>query len=99
MHYKNNKRTYITDFKEKDDRGYVKVQDKETKVYFFLPEFVVKEMVYQFSWDRYSEDLDKTKVLKAIELEILRIKKLSFTSFNTRKGLEDMERFKLSLKD
>lgn len=32
MHYKNGDRTFITDFTEKDERDYFKVQDAETKV-------------------------------------------------------------------
>ena len=93
MHYKNKQRTFITDFSEKDERGYVKVKDKESKVEFFLPEFTIRAMDYQFSWNRYKEDLDKEILKKALELEIKRIESLSFSNPNTKIGLEQLEIF------
>ncbi len=97
MYYKNGERTYIVEFNIKDSRGYCKVQDKDTKVDFYLPEFVIKDMTYVFGWDRYREDLNKVEVLNVINLEIKRIEELNFSSFNTEKGLEHLNNFKKDL--
>lgn len=92
MVYVNGERTYKTDFKTKDNNGYFKIIDIDTKVELFLPEYVIRAMTYVFSWDRYHEDLDKENIKHTLQAELTRLGHLP-QSDNIKTGMKHMVKF------
>lgn len=93
MHYRNGERTFCTDFKETDDRGYYKVTDVDTNVVAFFPENTVKSMKYLFSWDRYHDDLHEERLLEVLETELARMKNGTIQNKNIKIGMLQLEGF------
>jgi len=105
MYYKNGQRMFKTGsrlfedrFALKDARGYVQLEDVETGVELFLPEFVIHDMSYVFSWNRYHQDMDKETVLQSLIEELNRLEKLP-SSFNIEQGKKHMIKFISELRD
>ena len=87
--YTNGERIFSVDFNTKNNDGYLKVVDVDTKVEFYLPYFIIEDMTYVFSWDRYEEEIDKEKALESLNkiLETMKQNK------DLPKGIEDIKRF------
>jgi hypothetical protein len=102
MKYRNGTRTFIVDMQTKDDRGYIKVQDEDNKGFFFLPLYVIDDMEYIFSWDRYEADMEndlriKDRIRVTIGTEIERLKQSKTISRNLVKSVNDLENYMLKL--
>jgi len=63
--YKNRNRTFVVNTFKTDKNGYFEVTDIDTNVIFYLPKFVIEDMEYVFSWNRYEEEYDIKNTYKA----------------------------------
>lgn len=103
MLYKNGNRTfYVSVYREvRDERGYIQIFDTDhitdEKSCFWLPEYVIDQMEYQFSWNRYEQDLHIPNHIKAIQTEIDRIEKSSPLTEGLQKSANDLKDYIIKL--
>lgn len=92
MQYASGERTFLVN-KTVDLGDYYQVTDADTKVVFKLPKHVIEAKPYIFSWDRYREERDDSKLKEVLEMELERLQNTNFKNKGVLKGIEDMKRF------
>lgn len=91
MKFVNGQRTFAT-LQGYDSRGYRKVQS-EGKSPLYLPEHVLHNMRFKFSWDEYNKDALIGKGSVLITKELFKRLNLQCKSNTDRKVIEDMKVF------
>lgn len=89
--YKSGERTFIVDQTSEKD-GYYNVIDKDSQAKFRLPVFLIETKESIFSWDRYNEELDKSKVKISLENELSRLESMR-ESNNIKLGIKYTKKF------
>jgi hypothetical protein len=102
MVYKNGERKfYVSVYREiRDIRNYVQVIDIDhidmEKNSFWLPEHIIDKWEYQFSWDRYEQDLNIPQQINFLDSEISKLNIIT-KSENSEKYYQDLIYFKEKL--
>ena len=96
MKYIAGNRTYSVNTLKTNQDKYLQITDFDTKVVFWLPNFVISNFTYVFSWDRYREERNNITLKENLLLELDRLQQLSQTP-NILKGIEYTQKFILEV--
>ncbi len=98
MKYQNKERTFSVDMTTTDNRGYQKITDIDSGVIFWLPQYVIKDFDYVFSWDRYLEENDNARTITTLQTELNRLQSIRFKNDNIQIGIKHIEGFLRKMK-